>query len=141
VVINLVLLAYRCVWPANPTHFYYKFLYQYAQDKPVHLITLGRGIFDEGYNEIYLYRPKCFNEDTMPEIAFPHFIQHQNADSLLVMSYQAQLPYIDSRYTYNRLYVSLPDWIMNIQLNDWQSRSDIWCLWLLRRKKELDVIK
>ena len=132
---NILLLAYRCVWPAKPNHFYYKFLYDYADAKPLHLYTLGRGIYDEGFNEIYLYRPKHFREDTMKEIEFAPFIQSQSQDSLLVLSYQAQLPFNDPRYDAKRVYVYLPDWIMNIQLNDWQSRSDIWTVWLLRKKK------
>jgi phosphatidylinositol glycan class B len=135
VVVNMVLLGYRIVWPAKPNHFYYKFLNAYAGEKPIHLYTLGRGIYDEGYNEIYLYRPKYFTEDTMPEVQFKPFMQQQQSDSLLVMSYQAQLPYHDPHYTEQRLYVYLPDWIMNIEMNDWQSRSDIWTIWLLRRKK------
>ena len=132
---NILLMGYRCIWPAKPNHFYYKFLYSYADGKPLHLYTLGRSIYDEGHNEIYLYRPPDFSEDTMREIDFAPFIQTQNADSLLVLSYQAQLPYLDSRYSAERVYVYLPDWIMNIQLNDWQSRSDIWTIWLLRKKK------
>ena len=128
-------MAYRCVWPAKPNHFYYKFLNEYAQGKAIHLHTLGRGIFDEGFNEIYLYRPADFTEDTMSEQNFVPYMQHQNADSLLVLSYQATLPFSDPRYTQERLYVYLPDWIMNIQLKDWQSRSDIWSVWLLRKKK------
>ena len=132
---NVLLMSYRCIWPAKPNHFYYKFLYNYAHGQPLHLYTLGRGIYDEGHNEIYLYRPKNFIEDTMTNVAFESFIQKQNSDSLLVLSYQAKLPYIDARYTTERVYVYLPDWIMNIQLNDWQSRSDIWTIWLLRKKK------
>jgi phosphatidylinositol glycan class B len=132
---NLLLLGYRCVWPAKPNHFYYNFLYHYANGKPLHLITLGKGIYDEGHNEIYLYRPKGFVEDTMPEIAFAPFLQTQNADSLLVLSYQAKLPYTDSRYNTELVYVYLPKWIVNIQLNDWQSRSDIWTIWMLRKKE------
>jgi GPI mannosyltransferase 3 len=132
---NILLMGYRCIWPAKPNHFYYKFLYNYANGKALHLYTLGRGIYDEGHNEIYLYRPPNFSEDTMKDIEFAPFIQAQNADSLLVLSYQAQLPYQDARYTAERVYVYLPDWIMNIQLNDWQSRSDIWTIWLLRKKK------
>lgn len=62
-------------------------------------------------------------------------MQAQNADSLLVLSYQAALPYHDARYQEERVYVYLPDWIMNIQLNDWQSRSDIWTIWRLRKKQ------
>ncbi len=132
---NILLMGYRCIWPAKPNHFYYKFLYNYANGKPIHLYTLGRSIYDEGHNEIYLYRPPNFSEDTMNDIDFAPFVLAQNADSLLVLSYQAQLPYQDARYTAERVYVYLPDWIMNIQLNDWQSRSDIWTIWLLRKKK------
>lgn len=132
---NILLMGYRCIWPAKPNHFYYKFLYNYADGKPLHLYTLGRSIYDEGHNEIYLYRPKNFSEDTIKDVDFAPFIQAQNADSLLVLSYQSQLPYQDARYYAERVYVYLPDWIMNIQLNDWQSRSDIWTVWLLRKKK------
>jgi GPI mannosyltransferase 3 len=132
---NILLMGYRCIWPAQPSHLYYKFLNNYADGKPLHLITLGRGIYDEGHNEIYLYRPKFFIEDTMPDVAFRPYMQAQNADSLLVLSYQASLPYEDARYDAERVYVYLPDWIMEIQLNDWQSRSDIWTIWKLRKKK------
>ena len=132
---NILLMGYRCIWPAKPNHFYYKFLYNYADGKPLHLYTLGRSIYDEGHNEIYLYRPKIFSEDTMKDVDFAIFLNSQNADSLLVLSYQAQLPGQDVRYIAERVYVYLPDWIMNIQLNDWQSRSDIWTVWLLRKKK------
>lgn len=135
VVINILLLAYRCYWPANPSCLYYKFLYQYTSNKPTKFITLGRGIFDEGHNEIYLYRPPLLDEDTMPENVFPSYVQQQNADSILVMSYRPVLDYKDSRYTATRLYICLPDWVMNIQLNDWQSRTDLWSIWLLRKQQ------
>lgn len=132
---NFLLMGYRCIWPAKPNHFYYKFLYSYAQDRPLKLLTLGRSIYDEGHNEIYLYRPPNLKDDTLAEASFAPYMQAQNADSLLVLSYQAALPYHDARYQEERVYVYLPDWIMNIQLNDWQSRSDIWTIWRLRKKQ------
>lgn len=135
VVFNLVLMAYRCFWPASNTHSYYKYLYNYAQDKPVHLITIGRGVFDEGYNQITLYRPKYLAEDTTDNEAYPALINTQNADSVLVMSYHTSLPYHDPRYTEQLLYVHLPQFLLHNNFNDWQARSDIWSLWLLRKKK------
>ena len=80
---------------------------------------------------IQYYGHSCFKISIKPKIQS----QSQSQDSLLVLSYQAQLPFNDPRYDAKRVYVYLPDWIMNIQLNDWQSRSDIWTVWLLRKKK------
>jgi phosphatidylinositol glycan class B len=134
VAVNMLLLCYRCLWPAKTNHLYYKFLYEYGKGKPLHLITIGRSIYDEGHNEIYLYRPAGFSEDTLSEEQFQTYLLRQQPDSALVMSYQAVLPSENSAYEAKRLYVYLPAWIMNIQLNDWQSRSDIWSVWLLRKK-------
>lgn len=135
-VFNLCLLAYRIVWPASNAHRYYRYLYQYATvHPPIHLLSLGTGLYDDGHNEIYIYRPKGFVEDTLAASDYPRYMAAQNADSLLVLSYQMTLPYHDARYSEERLYVSLPNWIVGIQLNDWQSRSDIWSIWRLRKKK------
>jgi phosphatidylinositol glycan class B len=138
-ILNLCLLAYRMVWPASNAHRYYRFLYQYAKvHPPIHLLTLGTGLYDDGNNEIYIYRPKGFVEDTLAVSDYPGYMAAQNADSLLVLSYQMTLPYHDTRYNEERLYVSLPNWIVGIQLNNWQSRSDIWSIWRLRKKKPYD---
>lgn len=134
VVFNLALLAYRSFWPAKANHLYYKFLYTYAAEKPRHLYTLGRGIFDEGYNVITLYRHPNLREDTLTEQAYAHLLEQEQPDSLLIMSYQAKLPIHNARYTEELVYVNLPRWVVNIELNDWQSRSDIWSLWMLRKK-------
>jgi phosphatidylinositol glycan class B len=135
VVLNFLLLAYRIVWPASNAHRYYRFLYNYAKvHPPIHLITLGNGLYDDGHNEIYIYRPKGFVEDTLAVSDYPAYMEAQNADSLMVLSYQLTLPTHDERYTEERIYVSLPNWIVGIQLNDWQSRSDIWSIWRLRKK-------
>lgn len=133
VVFNMVLLLFRILTPAKPNHYYYRFLYRYPA--PVHLITLGRGIYDEGYNEIFLYRPKQFREDTLsgPEQLAP-FLQANPCDTCLVMNFQLSKPVLPPGYDARRLYVYLPDFIVNIQLNDWQSRSDIWSIWQLYRR-------
>lgn len=135
VTVNILLLCYRCLWPAKTNHLYYEFLYRYAKGKPVHLLTLGRSIYDEGHNEIYLYRPPGFSEDTVSETQFQNYLLQQQPDSALVMSYQPVLPPVNAAYEAQRLYVYLPSWVMNIQLNDWQSRSDIWSIWILRKNR------
>lgn len=131
--INMVLLLFRIFTPAKPNHYYYRYLYHYP--RPVHLITLGRGIYDEGYNEIFLYRPKEFSEDTLAnEAQLVPFLQAHPCDSCLVMNFQLSKPNLPPNYEARRLYVYLPDCIVNIQMNDWQSRSDIWSIWQIYKR-------
>lgn len=133
IVMNTALLLFRVFTPAKPNHYYYRFLYHYPQ--PVHLITLGRGIYDEGYNEIFLYRPERFREDTLAnaEQLVP-FLQRHDCDSCLVMNFQLDKPKLPPGYDARRVYVYLPDFIVNIQMNDWQSRSDIWSIWQIYKR-------
>ncbi|GAA4450985.1 hypothetical protein [Rurimicrobium arvi] len=132
--INCALLLFRTFSAAKPNHYYYRYLYH--QPEPVHLVTLGPGIFDEGYNEIFLYRPKGFTEDTLTQgISLTNYIDAHPRDSYLVLSYQLSLPPVGPEYEAKRVYVYLPDAIINIQMNDWQSRSDIWSIWRVTRKK------
>lgn len=131
--INAALLLFRIFTPAKPNHYYYRYLYHYP--RPVHLITLGRGIYDEGYNEIFLYRPKQFQEDTLSgSDQLVPFLEAHPCDSCLVMNYQLTKPPLPKGYDARRLYVYLPDFVVNIQLNDWQSRSDIWSIWQIYRR-------
>lgn len=136
IILNIFLLLYRITWPAKNNHFYYKYLYHYAEKAkaPIHLLNLGRGIYDEGYNEIMIYRHPLILEDTIKANEFNPYLSSKQPDSILVLSYQPTLPLTDTNYQATRLYTYLPDWIINISFNDWQSRSDIWSIWKLKKK-------
>ena len=53
-------------------------------------------------------------------------------DGALLLSQDLQLKNPPKDAATERIYAYFPDWILNVNLNDWQSRTRMWSLYKVR---------
>lgn len=131
-VVNFLVLPVRSLTPANEALPCFRFLYEYAQRQPTTLWSIEKNPYQLVGLAAHFYQPKNLSVGVLKHL--------EQLDSLplaahnLLIYTQLQLPPILVHTKTERLYSYFPDWIKSLNVNDWQSRSRIWSIYLAEKK-------
>jgi GPI mannosyltransferase 3 len=133
-IMNVPLLLYRSFSPAREQVAYYEFLYDFAAEKPIEVVCFEHDIYRQVDLQISFYRSPHITCKVIPDESFfeSYLIAEKPARVYLVERR------LDSGFRYNGyevqlLYSILPDWVTQININNWTSRARIWKIKELKR--------
>lgn len=132
--VNFVLLPVRSLLAAQESAPYFRFLYDYAagQPDPVVVFSKEKSMYELVGLPVHFYRsPKVQNR--IVETFAPDSMLADPAPTRLILSQQLSLPDSLPGLRTKRMYTYFPDWILQFNPNDWQSRSRIWSVYRYER--------
>ncbi len=133
VIINFIALPIRSLTPANEALPCFRFLYHYAQNRPITLFAMEKNPYQLVGLTAHFYQPENLKVIVLSQL--------EQLDSMSLLSnnlliYPAlQLPPTLIHTNPKRLYSYFPNWITALNINDWQSRSRIWSIYQVERKR------
>lgn len=131
--VNFIVLPLRSLTPANEALPCFRFLYQYTQRQSTTLLSIEKNPYQLVGLTAHFYQPQNLHVIVLSQLEQVDSIA-LNTNNLLI--YPAlQLPSVLVHTHAERLYSYFPDWITAFNINDWQSRSRIWSIYEIERKK------
>lgn len=128
--LNGLLLTARCLLAAQESVACFRFLYDYAATTPVTVYSHKKMLYEVvGLNMNFYRAPNIQNQ------MYVDIKAKKIPVGALLLSQDLQLknPPKDSKT--ERIYAYFPDWILNVNLNDWQSRTRMWSFHIVRSPK------
>lgn len=119
--INIALLPARCLLAAQESVACYRFLYHYAADAPLRVFSHKKFLYEVVGLNMNFYRAPHIQNTLYIDIK----AKTVRAGDLL-LSQDLQLKQAPPGVSTQRIYAYFPDWILNVNLNDWQSRTRMW---------------
>jgi phosphatidylinositol glycan class B len=120
-VINCLLLPARSLLAAQESVACFRFLYNYAAEKPVRVYSHKKLLYEAvGLNMNFYRSPNIEN------LMYLDIKAKKIPDGALLLSQDLQLKNPPAGMQTERIYAYFPDWILNVNLNDWQSRTRMW---------------
>ena len=126
-IINTPLLIYRSFSPARESLSYYEFLDDLAGDRELTLYSIGNDPYIDANLPVSFYRSPEITSVVLPDRE--HFMQHLakvQPKRLYLLEYGPMTDDQYEGYSSKILYKILPDWVLNININNWVSRTKIW---------------
>lgn len=133
-VVNAVLLTVKMLTPAQEAVCYYKFIYNQCRQQPVCLLARGASPYNTVGAEMRFYRHdrmqlKVFNDVSEVD----GMLQKDGGNDLLYLSTRIETNTRLGSYQLRRVYSIYPDWLLKIDLFEWQARSNIWVVYRLTK--------
>lgn len=120
-VVNCLLLPARSLLAAQESVACFHFLYRYAAEKPVTVYSHKKLLYEAvGLNMNFYRTPNIRN------IMYLNVQAKKIPEGALLLSQDLKLKNPPVRAETERIYAYFPDWILNVNLNDWQSRTRMW---------------
>ncbi len=133
--VNLFMLLYRCFVPAQEQVLYYNYIYDIAQKNKINLIgdrnnfnnILGSPVYFLKSNNVRNYVANS-DEDVL------NIINTNKFDSVYVMStyLNSPLKLKYKGYKTTTEYSFYPNWIKHFNINNWQSRTDMFEIYKIK---------
>ena len=134
-VLNTPVLLFKMLTPAQEAVSYYHFLYRYAQEKPVLLLCNKESIYNIAELHINFYespRVQCLVLEN--DSAITQYLQENHPASVHVFHRKIAPELSYPGYARHIVYCLFPDWVLRINLNNWQRRARIWTIEELKRE-------
>jgi hypothetical protein len=130
-VINIALLAFKSLTPAQEVVSYFHYIYDYAERQPVTIVSLEHSPYNLDKLECNFYKPRNADIRVLSNIhQLDTMTSKDDKPRLFVTQYKPgglQLP----GYKPELLYCIFPSWVLKVNINDWQDRSRIWAIYRL----------
>ncbi len=128
VTLNLLVLVFRCLYPANDRFAYEKFMRQYAEEHP------GAVIYWQGKEgqkketlTLHFYQSPWMNNvvtDSLQQLNDPALYQPKTGDLICFRTVDVNL--VPKGFSIELAYKWFPDWLLRYNPNQWQQRTQIW---------------
>jgi phosphatidylinositol glycan class B len=136
-VINIPILIFRSIIPAQEVMSYYKYMYNYAPGKEKKLLCNAEGFYHIiGLNVNFYKSPDVKCIILKNDSAIASYLNNNKPDSIFVYYDKLADDKKYDGYTNERIYCLFPKWILACNVNNWQSRSSIWDIRKLKRIKK-----
>jgi len=129
-VINCLLLPVRSLLAAQESVACFRFLYNYALEEPVLVYSHKKLLYEAVGLNMNFYRSPTIQNRMYVDIKAKKI-----PEGALILSQDLQLKNPPADAVTERMYAYFPDWILNVNLNDWQSRTRMWSLYVVRSAK------
>lgn len=132
--LNFLLLPLRNLLAAQDSAPYYRFLYDYAATQPGTVLVFSREkcLYESVGLPIYFYCSPQVENRVVGKFQSGTLLS-EPAPTRLILSPKLTLPDTLPGLRTERIYTYFPDWILQFNLNDWQSRSKIWSVYRYER--------
>ena len=126
-VVNIAILVFKLFTPAEEVIKYYNFIYAYAQTKKTTILSFNKSPYRMDTIENNFYKPRnmpievIHNSEELPAA----FNRHP-ASEFIYLSKTTKPDTALAGYITERLYCQFPDWLLKMNINNWQERSYIW---------------
>lgn len=126
---NFLLLPIRSIMPAQEAIPYYRFLYIYTKKQQTTIYTKNPSIYQLAGLNLNFYKPKGLNIVTFNDFPalFSSTPMRPKPGDLLLM--QAPLSFSQKDYQIEILFTIFPNWLLENNINHWQNRSRVWCIY------------
>lgn len=124
-VLNALLLIVRCTVAAQESVPAFRFLYRYAAQQPVTVLSAEHEVYELVGLPVRVYRSPHVHTQVLPHL-HPDSLPQTDDPRLLLFSPRLVLPPAWADVPARRVYAYFPDWVLRFNPNDWQSRSRIW---------------
>ncbi|HTB06665.1 MAG TPA: hypothetical protein VK806_06885, partial [Bacteroidia bacterium] len=134
--VNILMLLYRTLTPAQEAIPCFKYAYYNFKDKNVNILCVGEPLFGLYGLKTNFYKPAGIKETVfVNEDSLSYYIQTHNEDSAIVFQENPTLsPKLSNAYRNKRIYTPYPDWLLNCDFNGWVERSNIFSIYILYKK-------
>lgn len=123
-IINCLLLPARSLLAAQESVACFRFLHHYASDKSITVYSHKKLLYEAvGLNMNFYRSPNIHN------IMYVNIQAKKIPEGALMLSQDLQLKNPPANTRTRRMYAYFPDWILNVNLNDWQSRTRMWSVY------------
>lgn len=134
---NVGMLLYRTLIPSQETVLFYKNIYT-TVTKPTKIISVRESMYSNEELKITFYRPKNIEEIIVKDIAELHtYLKNNTTDTLFIFRKDLYDKDFPASYKSQRILASFPDWILFFNINNWESRASIWCMYQLTPTQNL----
>ncbi|MGD0711322.1 MAG: hypothetical protein ABR968_09090 [Bacteroidales bacterium] len=136
-IINVPILIIRMIIPAQEIMSYYKFLYNYSEGKEITLLCSEKNLYVSWVLNYKYYKPptlKCVI--LKKDEGISDYLNENKPDS--VFSLDTKFPEYEEfkNYTSESIYCLFPKWLLACNINNWESRSNIWDIRKLKKIKQ-----
>ncbi len=125
--INGLLLTARCLLAAQESVASFRFLYDYTATTPVTVYSHKKMLYEVVGLNMNFYRAPNIQNQMYVDIKAKRI-----PAGALLLSQDLQLKNPPKNSKTERIYAYFPDWILHVNLNDWQSRTRMWSLYEVR---------
>lgn len=127
--VNCLLLPVRSLLAAQESVACFRFLYGYAAETPVTVYSHKKLLYEAvGLNMNFYRAPNIRN------IMYLNIRAKKMPEGALLLSQDLTLKNPPPDAETERMYAYFPDWILNVNLNDWQSRTRMWSVHQVRSR-------
>lgn len=132
--INILLLIYRTVAPAQEQISYYRFLTNISAEQKFLLISIDKDAYEYSGLPIEFYRSSNIEsiQFSSYDEAEKYLANHKELP-ILIMHNEQRMNYEFANFNAKRIYSLLPEWLSSFNINDWQSRSNLKSIYRLER--------
>ncbi len=131
-IINIPILCIRCLMPANESVAYYRYMYNQYNEKPITILSREKELYFLKTN--FYKTPGVHSLQLENDTAIRAFLLEKNPKSILLFESELKNGTIQyPGYKRELNFCLFPQWILDNNLNNWQSRSRIWSIWELKR--------
>lgn len=128
---NIALLIYKAFTPAEESVRYYAFLYK-ALSQP-NTVIINDPYYISGLHSRF-YRPanaQVIIPDSSSNIS--NIIAGESGKKIYYFSQSINPEVNTGNYKLKKAYCLLPGWLLKFNINDWQSRSNIWMIYTVQQ--------
>ena len=129
-VVNIPLLAYRTLAPAQEAMKCYQFLYNYAKDKQVTVLCKERSVYKLVGWEVNFFKSPNVNAVVMKnDDEIINYLHKNNSQNVLIFNEHSTLDTVFNNFPTKRIYCLLPEWMDEFDFNKWEERARLWSIY------------
>jgi len=134
-VINVFLIVVKMITPAQEAVKSYKFLYSFSQNKQIDLFCIEKNAYElVGLNMSFYKSPGVTCVVMKDDEAFMKYLDTNKPDSVYLFERNYSSDKQFQGYDHKYLYCLFPNWLLQFNINNWESRARIWDIQLLTKK-------
>jgi len=135
-VMNILLLLFRTLMPAQEAVAYYRALYKLLPRYDRTVVAVAADPYIANYVRVNFYRPPGTTVITVPtEAALDSLLRSQPARRWLVVDYRAQPGDTLKRHRLQTLYSFIPPVAHRVNFNNWLARSRVWTIYAVQARR------
>ncbi|MCB0699517.1 MAG: hypothetical protein H6551_07680 [Chitinophagales bacterium] len=132
IIMNILLLLYAAFHPAQDTIQYYKYMYKSANKGTVTLICLNESPYNRVTLESNFYKHTNLNIIVLDNLEqLSDTLDAIHTDEVYYFSPRQVDKETVEKYNMERVYSSLPDWLLKFNFNNWQERTKVGTIYRL----------
>jgi phosphatidylinositol glycan class B len=130
--LNIALLLFKAFTPAQEAVNYFRYIYNHSKESNDTLLAIERSPYDMDNLEANFYKPQGLKVLVIANASAIDSLKDTlgNSPVLLIDQYKKDQHYSQT-YKNELQYCIFPDWVLHVNVNNWQDRSRIWAIYRL----------